>query len=101
MAVSDGFASVIGQKYGHKTYKLLFSRKSYIGSLTFCISALVIGILALVCSNTANLVPAVLVSLLAAIVLTFVEAILSFGLDNLVLPPLAAFLLFSLVKLVV
>jgi dolichol kinase len=86
MSISDGFASIIGQKYGKKLYKLWRSKKSYVGSGVFFGSALLIGI---------AVAPSVSIVSLCALagILTFTEAVLSGGLDNLVLPPIASALL--------
>jgi phytol kinase len=86
MSISDGFASIIGQKYGKKQYRLWQSKKSYVGSIVFFGTALLIGLVVAPSVSVLN------VCSLAAI-LTFTEAILSGGLDNLILPPLASALL--------
>lgn len=91
MSLSDGFASVFGQKYGKKKYKLWQGEKSYVGSSVFFITALIIGL-------TVVQVP-IWAIVGSALVLTLVEACLSGGTDNLVLPPLASGLLFVLMRL--
>lgn len=92
MSLSDGFASVFGQKYGKKRYKLLRGEKSYVGSSVFFTMTLIIGLAVLV------QIP-VWVIIGSALVLTFAEACLSGGTDNLVLPPLASGLIFGVIKL--
>ncbi len=98
MAISDGFASVIGQKYGRSSYTLLAGRKSYVGSLTFFVSALAVGLAVMLSFGTA-LLPALVLSTALAGFLTLVEGSLSHGLDNLLLPPMASGLLLVLMKL--
>jgi len=90
MAISDGFAGIAGQKYGNKKYRLLGSQKSYVGSCTFFVTALLIGFLVLGTLTNLALIEVVTISALAGGILTIVEAGLSYGFDNLVLPPMAA-----------
>lgn len=92
MSLSDGFASILGQKYGKKKYKLWQSEKSYVGSSAFFITTLIIGLVVMV------QIP-VWVIVGSALVLTFAEACLSGGTDNLVLPPLASGFMFGAIKL--
>ncbi|MCX6729821.1 MAG: hypothetical protein NTV95_04270 [Candidatus Saccharibacteria bacterium] len=92
MSLSDGFASVFGQKFSKKKYKLWQGEKSYVGSSTFFIMTLIIGLAVLV------QIP-VWVIVGSALVLTLAEACLSGGIDNLVLPPLASGLIYGAVKL--
>jgi dolichol kinase len=93
MAVSDGLASIVGQKYGHKTYRFLGAHKSYIGSIAFFISATVIGLIILTSFTSLGVAPILIGSVLLAFILTVVEAGLAHGLDNLLLPPVSALLL--------
>jgi phytol kinase len=89
MALSDGFASVIGQKYGKTSYKLLAAKKSYVGSITFFITAVLTGIIIMFCFSY-GVAPTILISTFLAAVLAITEGSLSGGLDNLILPPLAS-----------
>jgi phytol kinase len=98
MALSDGFASILGQKYGRHTFSLLGSHKSYFGSLVFLIITLVLGIFALHAIG-ANSVQVIELSVLLAGLLTISEAGLSYGLDNLIIPVLASFLLWWFIRL--
>lgn len=84
MGISDGLASLVGQKYGTKTYKLWQSKKSYVGSTVFFIATFLIGLLTIPYLGFA-LVP-------ICALLTMAEAGLSGGSDNLVLPPAACLL---------
>lgn len=92
MSLSDGFASMFGQKYGKRKYKLWQGQKSYIGSSVFFIITLIIGLI------IATQIPIWLI-VSCALALTFVEASLSGGMDNLVLPPVASGLIFGILKL--
>ncbi len=98
MGVSDGLASVIGQRYGRHPYRLLGAHKSYEGSLTFGLTAFGLGI-AMMLSLGVTLLPAIILSCLLAIVLSAVEGSLTHGLDNLVLSPLSSGCLLAALKL--
>ncbi len=100
MALGDGFASIIGQKFGKKTYSLFGSKKSYIGSLTFLIISFSIGIIVLNHQTYISGIEVVIISLVCSLILTFVEGCLSYGLDNLVIAPLAALLIEISTKLI-
>ena len=95
MALSDGFASVIGLKYGRRLYIIWHSRKSYVGSSMFLIISALLGITILIVNGLA-FAHAIFAGLVLAGVLTVIEAALPYGLDNLVLPLLGA-LLFQLI----
>ena len=99
MAISDGFASVIGQKYGKKTYELFNSKKSYIGSSVFLLCSIFIGYILLITLTSTNSIDSMLICIACAIILTFVEGSLSFGLDNLFLSPISALLIELFVKI--
>lgn len=98
MSVSDGLASIIGQRFRSRKYAFLWGRKSYFGSLAFFVSTLMIGCVVMLASGT-GLVPAFLLSVFMASVLTVIEAGMSAGFDNLILPPAAAGLFLLLTKL--
>lgn len=91
MALADGFASVIGQSWGRRPYKLWRAYKTVEGSATFLAITLVISFICLQAVGIGLLVAFGLSIVLAAI-LTISEAILPYGLDNLVIPPFAALL---------
>ncbi len=93
VAISDGFASIVGQKLGKEKYTLWRGQKSYIGSLTFFVTALILGIAV---SYGTGLLALVIIGLL----LTLIEACLSEGLDNLVLTPVGSGLLMLAMKLI-
>lgn len=94
MSVSDGLAGIIGQMVSSREFSMLGAKKSLAGSLTFFTAALLIGVfLFLIAGLTVSF--AVAASLLTALVLTSVEAVLPYGTDNLFLPVISA-TLFSL-----
>lgn len=98
MAISDGLASVIGQKYGKKTYSLFKSKKSYLGSFVFLLTSFFIGYVLLVTLTGTSYIDLIIISLACAVVLTAAEGSLSYGLDNLVISPFSALLLQLFVK---
>jgi phytol kinase len=97
MAISDGLAGIVGTKYGRRKYTTFWTEKSYVGSTTFFTTALVIGLVVLATMSSISLAEGFVISLIAAALLTIVEAISAKGLDNLILPPIAALLLKTLV----
>jgi phytol kinase len=90
IGVSDALASLVGQTYGRKTFRLFGARKTYAGSWAFFIATIIIGALLLVAFTPAPLWAIAAVSLVAASILTLVEAASSRGLDNLFVPLAAA-----------
>jgi phytol kinase len=86
MSISDGLASVIGQKFGKKKYHVWNGDKSYVGSTTFLISTFVLGIILLPGRTYMEIVAIIVCSM----ILTLVEAGLAYGFDNLLIPPIAA-----------
>lgn len=89
MSISDALANLAGEYFGRKHYQIGSSRKTYIGSLSFLLSTIAIG---LVIFGRAKYLSLRFTLLLLAIslVLTITEGVLSGGLDNLILPLLGA-----------
>jgi len=84
MGISDAIGGLIGEKFGTHTFTVFENKKTIEGSVSFFICSLIItAIFYPVFGYTLLLLP---------LVLTFVEAIFVHGLDNLVLPIVAAFL---------
>jgi phytol kinase len=83
LGIGDGLAALVGQPLGAHKYRLLGSRKSYEGSMTFFVVTIGLG-LALGLSVTG--------AVSAAAILAVIEGALSGGLDNLFLPVVAALL---------
>ena len=93
MGISDGLASIFGQKLGKRTYRLWQGKKSYVGSFVFFVATMLIGLF--VTHSSIGIVPLLAIGL----ILTLIEASLSGGIDNLVLPPAASGLLMIALKL--
>jgi len=85
MGISDPLAGLVGEKFGRHYFTILGNKKSLEGSLAFFASSLIIMLL---------LIPTFGYSLiLIPAVLTLVEFIFVYGLDNLAIPIIAAYLI--------
>lgn len=85
LGISDAVAALVGIPLGKHVYKILGNKKSLEGSVAFLIATcLILAIFA----GSFNLT-----FLGIGILLTLVEFLLVFGLDNLILPVLSAYLL--------
>lgn len=85
MGISDALAGFIGERFGNHHVTILGNRKSIEGSFAFFISTLFLTFIFLpVFGYQLILVP---------LLLTLVELVLGYGLDNLALPIVAALLL--------
>lgn len=91
LAISDGFAAVVGTQTGKHPFTLVKSKKSFEGSATFLLTCFVITVVTTV--GSMPLATTFVVSLAIALLLAFVEATLGGGLDNLVLPLAAALIM--------
>lgn len=85
MGLSDAFAGFVGEKYGRHQINIFNNKKSLEGSLVFLLATILLTFLFI-----PNLGPHLI---LIPLILTFAELLLGFGMDNLVIPILAAFLL--------
>ena len=83
-AVADPAAATVGERITSPRWAVWRGTKSLSGSLTFVAVAVVIGLVASVWA------PLGLVAIVAvAVILAVIEGLLGFGLDNVVLPPIA------------
>ncbi len=89
VGISDALASLVGQQYGKREFHLLGSHKSYAGSGAFFVSAVLIGLLLLMTLTTIPFIAAGFISIIAAAILTVIEAACSKGFDNLAVPLVA------------
>lgn len=83
LALADGLAGLLGSYFGRATYIVGESHKSYFGSTIFFVVTMLVT---LIFNDQLSI-------LLVAATLTLVEAGSTKGIDNLLLPPLAAWLL--------
>ena len=88
LGFSDSLANIFGDLFGTYKFKIAAGSKSLEGSLVFFITTIFLLIL----FNGVNGLGHLNLYLLVALILTSIEFFLFFGLDNLVLPILAAYL---------
>lgn len=98
MTWGDGFAALIGQRFGKHTYTLWGTKKSWEGSLTMFLVSYIVSSSILLAVQGNNL-PTWLVSLTIASVATALEAFSLYGIDNLSVPIGSAALGFFLYQL--
>lgn len=92
MGVSDPLAGFAGQRYGRRSYQVLNAHKTYLGSSVFFVATLGLTLATVATTNELSMSSLVVVAVLAA-ALTVVEGISGGGLDNVLLPVVAASLL--------
>jgi len=85
MGISDGLAGLIGEGFGKRYFKLFTSRKSIEGTCIFFATSLILTYLFVLGFDYRILV--------IPLILTVVEFFLEYGLDNLALPILGAYLI--------
>ena len=86
MSYGDGFASVLGSKFGKKRFKMFKDEKSIIGSLSMFVFTLILIIIAMLFYTIQVTTIAISYLIAVSIVATVVEAITPKGLDNLSVP---------------
>lgn len=84
MGVSDAFAGFVGEKYGKHQLIIFNNKKTIEGSIVFLLTTLVLTFI-FVPSFGYHLI-------ILPFVLTFIELILGYGMDNLVIPVIGSFL---------
>lgn len=85
MTYGDGFAAIIGQKFGKHPYKLWGIQKSWEGSLTMALVSYAVSCLILLAVQGA-IWPTWFVPAAVAIAATGLEAFSKYGIDNLTVP---------------
>jgi dolichol kinase len=91
MSYGDGFASLLGQKFGKTKYKIYDNIKSYIGSTSMLIITFIMCIIALLFYNINITYNVIILLIIIAISSTVAEIITPKGLDNLSVPFIASF----------
>lgn len=86
LGLSDGLAGYIGNVYGKKSYKVFGGNKTIEGSIIFFLFTLAIFISYYILYRSSVSVFEVILLSIYAFGITFVEAILSCGWDNLIIP---------------
>ncbi|HEV3230871.1 MAG TPA: hypothetical protein VG245_01315 [Candidatus Dormibacteraeota bacterium] len=97
MALSDAAASLVGGRLGRHPFRLPTAPKTYEGSAAFFLVTATILAVGLVATGLPA-VTAVALALPLAGILTVAEAMLGWGLDNVVLPGLAAALMWLVTR---
>lgn len=92
MSYGDGFASLLGVKFGKKKYKVFGDEKSYVGSAAMFLSTFITTLIAVFYYNIAFSTFVLLVLLFIAFVSALIEGITPKGVDNLSVPFIAAFI---------
>ncbi|MBF0409290.1 MAG: hypothetical protein HQM10_18260 [Candidatus Riflebacteria bacterium] len=96
LSVSDSLAALIGSTYGIKLYRVQDENKSIEGSTIFFFSTFFLIHLSLLLLTDIGRLESVLVAMVIAILVTFVEAIALEGSDNLFIPWGTFFILYKL-----
>lgn len=92
MGLADAAASLAGQRFGKRSYRLPWGVKTYLGSTVFFATTLVLGVLAALAMeglDGASVFPLLAIALVA----TAAEALAGGGADNVILPIGAAAML--------
>ena len=97
LAVADALAAVVGIRWGKRTrYTLLSHGKSMLGSLTFFYVSMAIMFAAYIFVDPVNYPELFKALVLAPAVLTFIENVSWYGLDNVTIPIMTIILLSGL-----
>ena len=97
MSYGDGFASIIGVKFGKHKYKIFNDEKTIEGSFSLVIFSLIFFIIALFYYNIEFSLRLFIVLILISIFAAFFEGFTPKGLDNLSVPFVAAILYWILI----
>ena len=92
MSYGDGFASVIGTKFGKKKYNVFGDEKSYMGSFAMFVFTFITMIIALLYYDISITFYGLLALAFIALVAAIVEGLTPKGLDNFTVPFVAVFL---------
>ena len=99
MSYGDGFASLIGVKFGKKTYEVWGDTKSFIGSVAMVIFTLGMSLIAYLYYGYTLTFPILWVLISIAVIAAIIEGITPRGLDNLTVPFIVSFVYwFVLIK---
>ena len=92
MSYGDGFASIIGLKFGKKKYKVFGDKKSYVGSFAMFIFTFIATIVAILYYRISITPYILLVLAFIALVAAIAEGLTPKGLDNFSVPFVTALL---------
>jgi phytol kinase len=96
MSYGDGFASIIGLKFGKTKYKVFGDKKSYVGSFAMFVFTFITTIVAILYYEISITSTILLVLLFISLMSAVVEGLTPKGLDNLSVPFVAAFIYWAL-----
>ncbi len=92
MSYGDGFASIIGLKFGKKKYRVFGDKKSYIGSIAMFVFTFITTIAALLYYRISITLYILLILAFIALAAAIVEGLTPKGLDNFSVPFVTVFL---------
>jgi phytol kinase len=92
MSYGDGFASVVGVRFGRKKYNVFGDEKSYVGSFAMFVFTFITTIVALFYYGISITFYVLLVLVVIAFFAAVVEGLTPKGLDNLTVPFVAVFI---------
>ena len=92
MSYGDGFASIIGVKFGQKKYNVFSDEKSYIGSFAMFVFTFITMIIALLYYEISITFYVLLAIAFISLIASIVEGLTPKGFDNLAVPFIAVFL---------
>lgn len=92
MGISDALASLAGDRWKYRPYRIFRAEKTVLGSSVFFVTTVLLTIIALAVMRGLT-GPIILVAVMIACVLTLAEGALGGGVDNLILPALSAILI--------
>ncbi len=99
MGFGDGFAGIVGQKFGKHRYKIFNAEKSIEGSIAmFLFSFLAVFLIFLIFSPSFTWAKIISISLITALASTLVEAISIKNFDNLTVPIIASLIIYLMMK---
>jgi len=90
MSYGDGFASLIGSRYGEKKYDIYSNQKSYIGSISMFVFSFITFIVALLFYEFNITLKIIIILAILALSSMVAEIITPKGLDNLSVPFIAS-----------
>lgn len=92
MSYGDGFASILGLKYGKKKYKIFSEEKSYVGSFVMFVMTFTTILVAILFYGILVTPYVLLVLLFITLIAALVEGLTPRGFDNLSVPFIVVFL---------
>jgi phytol kinase len=93
MGYGDGFAAIIGSKYGKHSFKIIDSTKSLEGSAAMFVFSFIVSLIIMLIHADQNFL---VYSFIIALVAMFTELFSVFGLDNLTVPLITSYLYYLL-----